>query len=173
MRNNFIPFIIAVLIHGFIFIPMFLRQKESTPAPAISPRETLNTIDLSTFSVKRGAPAKTSKGPGTRTTNQVASTGSTTSSPSTPPTQTAGNAIAFINAPDPVYPRLAREKNIEGKVKLKAWYNEQGHVIKVEVTESSGKTMLDNASLETLKKWTLNAKSPGDFEKTFEFKLKN
>ncbi len=48
------------------------------------------------------------------------------------------------------YPRLARERGIEGVVKLRFKVNISGAVEKVEIVESSGSELLDNASVRAV-----------------------
>ena len=50
------------------------------------------------------------------------------------------------------YPVMARINHWEGKVILRAVIRDDGHVLMVDVQESSGRSILDNDAMETLKK---------------------
>ena len=61
--------------------------------------------------------------------------------------------IGSAKNPHPTYPLIARKKGWEGRVLIQAEIDRKGNVSKIRVLESSGFKILDNASLETLKKW--------------------
>ena len=61
--------------------------------------------------------------------------------------------IGSAKNPHPTYPLIARKKGWEGRVLIQAEIDREGNVSKIKVLESSGFEVLDNASLETLKKW--------------------
>jgi protein TonB len=50
------------------------------------------------------------------------------------------------------YPHLARINHWEGKVVLRAVIKDDGQVLMVDVQESSGRSILDNDAMETLRK---------------------
>lgn len=50
------------------------------------------------------------------------------------------------------YPVMARMNRWEGKVVLRAVIKDDGQVLMVDVQESSGRSILDNDAMETLKK---------------------
>ena len=61
--------------------------------------------------------------------------------------------IGSAKNPHPAYPLIARKKGWEGRVLIQAEIDREGNVSKIKVLESSGYKVLDNSSLETLKKW--------------------
>tara|TARA_B100000212_G_scaffold301167_1_gene246848 strand:- start:63 stop:773 length:711 start_codon:yes stop_codon:yes gene_type:complete len=61
--------------------------------------------------------------------------------------------IGSAKNPHPTYPLIARKKGWEGRVIIQAEIDREGNVYEIKVLESSGFKVLDNASLETLKKW--------------------
>ena len=61
--------------------------------------------------------------------------------------------IGSAKNPHPAYPLIARKKGWEGRVLIQAEIDREGNVSEIKVLESSGFMVLDNASLETLKKW--------------------
>ena len=55
--------------------------------------------------------------------------------------------------PKPPYPLLARNQGIEGRVVVNVLVSAQGTVKTISVGRSSGSRLLDNAALQTVKKW--------------------
>ena len=53
----------------------------------------------------------------------------------------------------PVYPSISRRMGEEGKLVLRVELDEKGRVDKARVATSSGYSRLDNAALETVRKW--------------------
>ena len=70
------------------------------------------------------------------------------SDPSTGGTQNVSLMIPF----QPKYPRIALKNGIEGTVILKVKVDKQGTPYKVEISQSSGSDMLDNAALRAARK---------------------
>jgi TonB family protein len=62
------------------------------------------------------------------------------------PVPTAGN-------PKPVYPRMAIRRGIEGEVGLSVNVSSSGQVSKVSVSKPSGFAILDQAAIDSVKKW--------------------
>jgi len=77
------------------------------------------------------------------------------------PEDTSGSRVpAVVKAtplyqsnPKPVYPSLARRRGQQGTVMLQVMVSENGRVEQVTLHKSSGFTLLDNAALDTVKKW--------------------
>ncbi|MGF1762082.1 energy transducer TonB [Aliivibrio kagoshimensis] len=60
----------------------------------------------------------------------------------------------FVSKPiAPKYPRLARNKGVQGTATYEIWLNEHGEQIKQILTSSSGAKILDKAALKAIKKW--------------------
>jgi protein TonB len=77
-------------------------------------------------------------------------------------------------SPDPRYPHVAREKGWEGTVTIKVLVDEQGTPKFVEVHQSSGFSVLDEAALETVKKrWRFHPARYGEkpVERWVEFSV--
>jgi protein TonB len=55
--------------------------------------------------------------------------------------------------PPPVYPEMARRRQMEGTVVLKALVNTQGRVDALNVQSSSGHSVLDRAALRAVRNW--------------------
>ncbi|MBL6621910.1 MAG: energy transducer TonB [Rickettsiales bacterium] len=58
----------------------------------------------------------------------------------------------------PSYPKRSLRLKQEGKVILKALINNEGYVIKIELSESSGYKLLDNAAIDAVRSWKYNSK---------------
>jgi len=70
--------------------------------------------------------------------------------------------IGSAKNPHPTYPLIARKKGWEGRVLIQAEIDREGNVSEIKVIESSGFKVLDNASLETLKKWKFTPAKNGN-----------
>jgi protein TonB len=55
----------------------------------------------------------------------------------------------MLSMPKPLYPRSARERGVEGKVRVKVWVNHDGSVERAEVVKGSGYELLDRAAHES------------------------
>ena len=64
--------------------------------------------------------------------------------------------------PLPPYPRIAKLRQYQGQVKIKAILNYNGNVIKASIFKSSKYPILDNSALRTIKNWKLDIKNNGN-----------
>ena len=71
----------------------------------------------------------------------------------TPLKSSATYKIGSEKNPHPTYPLIARKKGWEGRVVLQTEVDKQGNVKFIRILESSGFKVLDDISIETLKKW--------------------
>lgn len=69
--------------------------------------------------------------------------------------------ISGENSP-PIYPRTARRRGWEGKVRLRVRVAETGRVLAVRVDRSSGHGLLDHAALDAVRNWRFQAAHLGD-----------
>lgn len=60
---------------------------------------------------------------------------------------------AYLNNPPPPYPEASRRLREKGKVTLRVLISAQGLPKKMEIAQSSGFARLDNAALDTVKRW--------------------
>ena len=70
--------------------------------------------------------------------------------PVTEPTGYAG----YLNNPAPLYPKAAQRLGMQGRVMLRVRVLASGQVGDVEIRQSSGKALLDEAALAAVKGWT-------------------
>jgi TonB family protein len=61
--------------------------------------------------------------------------------------------IGSVENPIPPYPRIAKLNKYQGQVNICMIVANDGHSISANICKSSGYAVLDNAALETLKKW--------------------
>lgn len=59
----------------------------------------------------------------------------------------------YLNNPAPSYPRMARKRNLQGKVFVKVLVNIDGTPQNIIISKSSGHNILDEAALEAVKTW--------------------
>jgi protein TonB len=64
--------------------------------------------------------------------------------------------------PKPEYPSIARRRGWEGKVLLRIDVGADGLPGKVEIAESSGREVLDQSALRTVRRWTFTPAMRGD-----------
>jgi TonB family protein len=172
--RTIISFGLALFIHLGIFY--FLLPKKSYNAT--KPQTKLSTIDLSHFNIQKnvigniGSNAK-NQGPINKPSLSGNQIGAEKSATQSSPSAGANAETIFINFEQPEYPRIARAKGLEGKVKIKVYFNNQGTVASVDILESSTHIILDEAVKKSAQKWVISNSPNSVFEKTFEFKLKN
>lgn len=86
---------------------------------------------------------------------------------------------AYHRNPAPVYPRAARERRIEGMVRLLVDVDERGGATTVKIKDSSGSLMLDQAAVAAVEKWRfrpaklLGRNVSSQVEIPIRFKLEN
>ena len=59
----------------------------------------------------------------------------------------------YLNNPTPAYPRMSRRQGEQGTVVLRVFINTEGRAEKAEIRTSSGYSRLDEAALDTVKRW--------------------
>ncbi len=91
----------------------------------------------------------------------------------TPPPQPAPVTIAppvippnfnadYLDNPPPAYPAFSRRVGEQGKVMLRVLVNAKGTADKVELRSSSGSTRLDDAAIDSVKRWRFVPARQGD-----------
>jgi len=80
--------------------------------------------------------------------------------PSTPKLAEAPKPVVISNSP-PRYPEFARRKGWEGRVFIRVSVDASGNPTAVAVAQSSGYSVLDQAALQTVKKWRFRPQVAG------------
>lgn len=75
-------------------------------------------------------------------------------------TEPSANA-AYLRNPAPVYPEMAERMRWEGVVTLKVHVLANGHPDAIEIQRSSGRSVLDQAAVKTVKNWMFVAAKRG------------
>ena len=70
---------------------------------------------------------------------------------------------AYLNNPKPGYPTFARRMGMEGTVMLKVLVTREGSARKIEIAQSSGYEILDEAAAEAVRNWRFVPARQGDF----------
>ncbi|MFZ5465194.1 MAG: energy transducer TonB, partial [Pseudomonadota bacterium] len=78
------------------------------------------------------------------------------------PLEAARFDAAYLRNPPPPYPPLSRRLGEQGKVQLRVHVNTEGLPTAVEIKSSSGSPRLDEAALETVRKWRFVPARQGD-----------
>jgi protein TonB len=130
--------------------PLPLRTVERTPQPTIAPAPPSEMQVPSAFAaispdVATPAPEPSLPGPAAPL-------------PIIPPNFNA----AYLDNPAPVYPPLARRSGEQGRVVLRVLVTPTGTADAVELRTSSGSARLDQAAIETVKRWRFVAARQGE-----------
>lgn len=91
-----------------------------------------------------------------------------------------GNAQTYdfdnsaVSYKEPVYPRMAIKRELQGSVRIRVKVSPEGKPTNTEILKSSGHEILDKAALEAVSFWQFQPKEISYFvEKTIIFQLKN
>lgn len=86
---------------------------------------------------------------------------------------TFGFSESVAGFKDPVYPRLAIKRGLEGEVKIKLNISAEGILLDTILLKGSGHKILDQAAMEAAKNWRFQKRShPYSVEKNILFKLR-
>jgi protein TonB len=126
-------------------------QKEAIPRPAALPVEQTSAPPES---LAPSAAADATEKPVVQEGAQIAKPAPAL----TPPVFSA----AYLKNPPPDYPAVARRRGQEGLVLLAVLVNESGAPAEVRVAESSGSSVLDDAALDAVRRWSFVPARRGD-----------
>ena len=110
------------------------QVQESTPPPAIASKEAIKT--------EEAAPAPQAKAPEVIEKPQPE-----------PVVEPPRFGAAYLHNPAPAYPALSRRMGEQGKVLLRVLVTVNGDAETVQVEAGSGSSRLDQAALDSVKKW--------------------
>ena len=82
---------------------------------------------------------------------------------------------SIVNYAEPIYPRMAIARGIEGNLKVKIKISPEGNSLETIILKSSGSEILDTAAVNAIKKWVFVKREIKTFyfvEKTIVFQIK-
>jgi TonB family protein len=83
-------------------------------------------------------------------------------------------ATFAVRYKDPIYPRLAIKRELQGNVTVKVSVTAEGNPSNIEILKSSGHDLLDRAAIDAMSGWRfLPRTAPYFVEKNIVFQLKN
>jgi protein TonB len=124
--------------------------KSVPPPPAALRTQAAEAPQANTMTVAENLSAPITSGPVAAIPTPPPAPPARVEEPVTEPTGYAG----YLNNPAPVYPKAAQRLGMQGRVLLRVRVLASGQVGAVEVKQSSGKAMLDEAALTAVKGWT-------------------
>lgn len=119
----------------------------STIAPLSAAAPVTGAVDAS--SVPSNASSSSSHSPSTATTETHNPRPSTRLTTTVEPSSDAD----YLHNPAPAYPRMSRRMGEQGLVVVRVLINTEGRAEQAEIRTSSGYNRLDEAALETVKRW--------------------
>ena len=71
-------------------------------------------------------------------------------------------SVGVLRSVHPIYPRIAKKSGWEGTVLLRVTVEKNGRPIKVDVSRSSGRKVLDDAAVKAVKRWSFRPARDGN-----------
>lgn len=101
------------------------------------------------------APGNTAPAVPAATPTPAAAPAATTPRPATPSAAVVlpSSDADYLNNPPPTYPRMSRRMGEQGTVLLRVFISAEGRAEQAEIRTSSGHARLDEAALETARRW--------------------
>lgn len=148
-------------------------KTKSVSAPSVKPLKATSSNSIATKTITTSASTSASA-------SSIESSGTGTSSGNGQGTGTGeGSGFDFngsiVNYSEPVYPRMAIVRGIEGSLKVKIKVDSEGNAIETTLLKSSGSELLDSAAMAAIKKWQFVKRDIKTFyfvEKTIVFQIK-
>jgi TonB family protein len=171
MKYLSFPLAIAIHLIAFLLVAIFHDTPTETQFT-----ETRNLIDMN-FST--GATDSSGGKPKTKTTNAIEiSTGpsGTTSGIASGSGEGVGFESSVAYYKDPVYPKMAIRRGLEGKVLVRLKISNEGIPLETQIVSTSGHESLDQAAVLATKEWRFQKRSGQEHyfvEKNIIFQLKN
>jgi len=130
--------------------PKAVEPPKNAPPPAALRTQAAETPQPNTMTVAENLTAPKTSGPVAAIPTPPPAPPARVEEPITEPSGYAG----YLNNPAPVYPKAAQRLGMQGRVVLRVRVLASGQVGDVEVKQSSGKSLLDEAALAAVKGWT-------------------
>ena len=134
------------------------------PKPVPRPREVPASADippLPSESVAKQEPRESRSPESSLASSRVADEPVEAAGKPEPFTEARADA-AYLNNPKPDYPAMARHRLMEGRVLLRVQVLADGHPGQVRLERTSGHEILDEAALDTVKRWRFVPAKRGD-----------
>jgi len=135
--------------------PTVQSQPRPRPTPAVQPQ--LHPIPVATqVTPSEVAPVVPAAAPTPATAAAAAAAASGHQRPNTTPSPVVSlpsSDADYLNNPAPPYPRMSRRMGEQGTVLVRVYINTEGRAETAEIRTSSGYSRLDEAALETVKRW--------------------
>jgi TonB family protein len=176
---KYLSFPVAIAIHLIAFLLVAIFHDTNTETQFT---ETRNFIDMN-FST--GAVDSSGGKPKAKTTNNIeinsgsssaGSTGTTPGAVASGSGEGAGFESSVTYYKDPVYPKMAIRRGIEGKVLVRLKISNEGIPLETQIVSTSGHESLDQAAVLATKEWRFQKRSGQEHyfvEKNIIFQLKN
>lgn len=124
------------------------RPQPAAPTPR-TPAPTPPVVHAAPTPVSLPAPV-----PAVAPTDTVAPAMPQTAAVRAAPSAPVDASLAYLEAPPPPYPMVARRAGMEGRVLLRVLVDESGHPLQVDIARSSGHHLLDRAARDqVLRHW--------------------
>lgn len=128
-------------------------QPQPTPS-VVSPPQPPSGIEPVTAAPSESAPVVVSTPPSQVAVPQAAGNPHVNAAQTAPATLVLPSSDAdYLSNPPPTYPRISRRLGEQGMVMVRVLINVEGRAEKAELRTSSGYNRLDEAALETVKRW--------------------
>ena len=130
---------------------------EAKPEP-VKQKAEVKPVEAKPVVTKQPAPVLTAKADAP-TTNPVVAPVAEPATPSVEPQQEdlpvteAKGYAGYLSNPAPEYPEVAFDRGWEGRVVLRILVSATGSPVEIKVKQSSGKKVLDDAAMRTVKRW--------------------
>lgn len=151
----FNAFFLSIILHLLIFSLLFHIKKESI----FNNETSLQNLNLKNLTINyKEADKKIEKTKIIKNNKTIEKTIATQQKQQKNIIPTIENNKLTGKKTPPSYPKRSLRLKQEGKVILKALINNEGSVIKIELSESSGYKLLDNAAIDAVRSWKYNSK---------------
>lgn len=140
------------------------RPKKQAPVAVPQPTPALPAAgserpEIPEENTMQAALAPATSGDGGASSGEKTMTGSHVGHPSSPATSSTGSfspaifAADYLSNPSPAYPPLARRRGEEGQVLLRVLVSTAGRAAQLELQQSSGSPLLDEAAQTAVRQW--------------------
>jgi TonB family protein len=172
--KKFLPFFLAMILHVIIF-SFFIDFKPPITNSKVQPLQfkKLYTISLNNMVSKKSNISKMISPNNHLVNNEAYESHDSVSLINVPvnPNSKEGPENNFDFYEEPIYPKMARLKQIEGFVKVQISFNDEGLVQNAKIIDSSHSKVLEDSVLVSISKWRMKKNNAMTIVKNFEFKL--